>query len=271
MNRSGEAPATERAKLDHQARKVKRQAVLTWPDAAFNLRPTRAEDGRLEQLSNFVLAFPMLVFAMVAHEYAHAAVALRQGDDTAYMLGRVTLNPIPHIDPVMSILVPVLIWIASHGAYTFGGAKPVPVNSRKFRNFVKGDLLVSVAGVATNLLLAVVCALLFILLGLGAGLAPGVVPVFRTAQQMVVYGMFINLILCFFNLIPIPPLDGSHLLYHALPPRAGAWYRGLNRYGYLLIGALIFLGRDLLPILLTPAYVGMNLLLRVVSPYSLGL
>jgi Zn-dependent protease len=271
MDRSGTAPATARPKLDPRGRKVKRQAALTWPNAAFNLRPTRAEDGRLEQLSNFVLAFPMLVFAMVAHEYAHAAVALRQGDDTAYMLGRVTLNPIPHIDPVMSILVPALIWIASHGAYTFGGAKPVPVNSRKFRNYVKGDLLVSVAGVATNLLLAAVCAVIFILLGLVAELAPAAVPVLRTAQRMVVYGMFINLILCFFNLIPIPPLDGSHLLYHALPPRAGAWYRGLNRYGYLLIGALIFLGRDLLPILLTPAYVGMNFLMRVVSPYSLGL
>jgi Zn-dependent protease len=213
----------------------------------------------------------MLVFAMVAHEYAHAAVALRQGDDTAYMLGRVTLNPIPHIDPVMSIIMPALIWFASHGAYTFGGAKPVPVNPRKFRNYVKGDLLVSAAGVATNLFLALVCAVFFILLGMGAGLVPQLVPVFHTAQQMVVYGMWINLLLCFFNLIPVPPLDGSHLLYHALPPRAGAWYRGLNRFGYLPIFALIFLGRDVLPILLSPAYIGMSYLMRLVSPFSVGL
>ena len=212
----------------------------------------------------------MLVFAMVAHEYAHAAVALRQGDDTAYMLGRVTLNPIPHIDPVMSIIMPALIWYASSGAYTFGGAKPVPVNSRKFRNYVKGDLLVSAAGVATNLLLALVCAGVFIILGMVAGGVPGVVPIFHTAQQMMVYGIWINLILCFFNLIPIPPLDGSHLLYHALPPKAGAWYRGLNRFGYLPIFALIFLGRGILPILLTPAYVGMRYLMRVVSPYTVG-
>jgi Zn-dependent protease len=74
----------------------------------------------------------MLVFAMVAHEYAHAAVALQQGDDTAYTLGRVTLNPLPHIDPVMSLLLPAVLWFASNGQYTFGGAKPVPVNSRKF-------------------------------------------------------------------------------------------------------------------------------------------
>jgi Zn-dependent protease len=209
----------------------------------------------------------MLVFAMVAHEYAHAAVALRQGDDTAYMLGRVTLNPLPHIDPVMSIILPALLFFGTNGAYTFGGAKPVPVNSRKFRNYVKGDLLVSVAGVATNLVLAVLSAGVFVLLGLLAEVLPQAASVLSTAQRMMMYGIWINLLLCFFNLIPIPPLDGSHLLYHALPPKAGAWDRGLYRFGYLPIFALIFLGRDLLPILLTPAYLGLSVLMRVVSPY----
>ncbi|MEA2712438.1 MAG: hypothetical protein QOK27_399, partial [Gemmatimonadales bacterium] len=93
----------------------------------------------------------------------------------------------------------------------------------------------------------------------------------HTAQQMMVYGIWLNLILCFFNLIPIPPLDGSHLLYHALPPRAGAWYRGLNRFGYLPIFALIFLGRGILPILLAPALFGSNYLMRIIAPYSVGL
>ena len=212
----------------------------------------------------------MLVFAMVAHEYAHAAVALRQGDDTAYMLGRVTLNPLPHIDPVMSIIMPALIWYASGGAYTFGGAKPVPVNSRKFRNYVKGDLLVSVAGVATNLVLALLCAGIFIIVGVIGSVLPGAPTLIRPFQLMMVYGIWINLLLCFFNLIPIPPLDGSHLLYHALPPRAGAWYRGLSRFGYLPIFALIFFGRDLLPKLLTPAYLLNNYLMRIISPYSVG-
>jgi Zn-dependent protease len=244
---------------------------LTWFSAAFNVRRPRAKDGRLEQLSNFVLALPMLVFAMVAHEYAHAVVALRQGDDTAYMLGRVTLNPLPHIDPWMSIAMPALIWFATNGAYTFGGAKPVPVNPRKFRNYVKGDLLVSAAGVTTNLLLSLVCAGIFIVLGMAAGLVPQAVPVFHTAQQMMVYGIWLNLILCFFNLIPVPPLDGSHLLYHALPPRAGAWYRGLNRFGYLPIFVLIFLFRPVMLILLAPATIGMTYLMRVISPYSVGL
>lgn len=212
----------------------------------------------------------MLVFAMVAHEYAHAVTALRQGDDTAYMLGRVTLNPLPHIDPWMSILFPAAIWFLSHGAYSFGGAKPVPVNPRKFRNYVKGDLLVSVAGVATNLVLALVCSVLFVLLGLLAISMPQAVPVLDTAQRMFTYGIWLNLILCFFNLIPIPPLDGSHLLYHALPPRAGSWYRGLQRFGYLPIFLLVFVFRDAMGFLLSPAVKGMQFLMHVILPFSVG-
>jgi Zn-dependent protease len=270
LSRSGAGPEAEPENIGYRACKVKQETALTWFSAAFNLRRPRPKDGRLEQLSNFVLALPMLVFAMVAHEYAHAVTALRQGDDTAYLLGRVTLNPLPHIDPWMSLAMPALIWFATNGAYTFGGAKPVPVNPSKFRNYVRGDLLVSAAGVATNLVLSLVCAVVFILLGLAAGLLPPVVPVFHTAQQMMVYGIWLNLILCFFNLIPVPPLDGSHLLYHALPPRAGAWYRGLNRFGYLPIFVLIFLFRPVMLVLLAPAILGMRYLMRIISPYSLG-
>jgi Zn-dependent protease len=212
----------------------------------------------------------MLVFAMCAHEYAHAATALRQGDDTAYRLGRVTLNPLPHIDPWMSILMPALIWFGSHGQYTFGGAKPVPVDSRKFKDYVKGDLLVSVAGVATNLLLALVCSVVFVLLGLLAASFPSAIPVLDTAQRMMVYGIWLNLVLCFFNLIPVPPLDGSHLIYHALPPRAGSWYRGLQRFGYLPLFILLFLFPPVVAILLTPAYAIRNVLLRVILPFHVG-
>jgi len=212
----------------------------------------------------------MLVFAMCAHEYAHAAVALRQGDDTAYRLGRVTLNPLPHIDPWMSILLPALIWFGSHGQYTFGGAKPVPVDPRKFKDYVKGDLLVSVAGVATNLMLALICSVGFVLLGLVAPSVPSAIPVLDTAQRMMIYGIWLNLILCFFNLIPVPPLDGSHLVYHALPPRAGTWYRGLDRLGYLPLFILLFLFPPVVSILLTPAYAIRNALLRVILPFHVG-
>ena len=212
----------------------------------------------------------MLIFAMVAHEYAHAVTALQQGDDTAYTLGRVTLNPLPHIDPWMSLLLPALLWFGSGGRFTFGGAKPVPVNSRKFRHFRKGDILVSAAGVTTNLFLSVVFAVLFVLLGmLGRGL-PAAATAFDTAQRMMVYGIWLNLVLCFFNLIPVPPLDGSHLLYHALPPRAGAWYRDLGRFGYLPLFALLFLFRPAVDLLLAPARHGMVLLLRLILPFSVG-
>jgi Zn-dependent protease len=212
----------------------------------------------------------MLVFAMVAHEYAHAVTALQQGDDTAYTLGRVTLNPVPHIDPWMSLLLPALLWFGSGGRFTFGGAKPVPVNSRKFRNYVRGDLIVSAAGVTTNLLLALVFSVLFVVLGLIARQVPGAAAAFDTAQRMMVYGIWLNLVLCFFNLIPVPPLDGSHLLYHALPPRAGAWYRGLGRFGYLPLFALMFVFRPVIDFLLTPARNGMILLLRLILPFSVG-
>lgn len=212
----------------------------------------------------------MLVFAMVAHEYAHAAVALHEGDDTAYTLGRVTLNPIPHIDPVMSLLLPAALWFASSGQYTFGGAKPVPVNSRKFRNFKRGDLLVSAAGVTTNFLLAFVWSFVFVLLGLLAQAAPAAGPTLETAQRMMVFGIQINLLLCFFNLLPVPPLDGSHLMYHALPPRAGNWYRGLQRFGYLPLFIMLFVFRGAMGVILTPVVVMMRLLGGWIAPYQIA-
>jgi Zn-dependent protease len=213
----------------------------------------------------------MLVFAMVAHEYAHAVVALQQGDDTAYVLGRVTLNPIPHIDPWMSLLLPALLWFGSNGQYTFGGAKPVPINSRKFRNYRKGDILVSAAGVVTNFFLSLVWSLVFILLGLVSRVFPAGGAVLETAQRMMLHGIWLNLLLCFFNLIPIPPLDGSHLVYHALPPNAGSWYRGLQRFGYLPLFALMFLFRPAMVFLLTPAIKMMSLLGVLIGPYQVAL
>jgi Zn-dependent protease len=210
----------------------------------------------------------MLVFAMTAHEYAHAAVALHEGDDTAYTLGRVTLNPIPHIDPWMSIVLPALLFFGSGGAFTFGGAKPVPINSRKFHNFRRGDILVSSAGVITNFLLALAFSALYVALGLVARSMPDAGEVFQTAQRMMDYGVRLNLILCFFNLIPIPPLDGSHLFYHILPARAGAWYRGLARFGYLPLFILLFVFRPVVAVLLTPVSLMLGILGRLYLPYQ---
>ena len=210
----------------------------------------------------------MLVFAMTAHEYAHAATALHQGDDTAYSLGRVTLNPVPHLDPWMSLLLPALLWFGSDGRFTFGGAKPVPVNSRKYRNFRRGDILVSSAGVIVNFFLSMLWALAFILLGLLWRAFPDGGAVLETAQRMMLYGIWLNLILCFFNLIPLPPLDGSHLVYHVLPPRAGLWYRGLQRFGYLPLFVLMFLFQPVMMFLLTPAFAVRSLLFGVIAPYQ---
>lgn len=210
------------------------------------------------------------MFSLVAHEYAHGVAALRQGDDTAYMLGRLTLNPLPHIDPVMSVLMPALLLFVSGGRFAFGGAKPVPVNPRKYRNYKRGDIIVSAAGVVTNLGLSLACALLFVLLGFVATMFPDLVPVMDTAQRMMMWGVWLNLILCCFNLIPIPPLDGSHLFYHLLPPALGARYRSIQRFGMLPLLAIMLLAPSVFNWLLGPAYYGMGLLQHLIVPYAVG-
>lgn len=210
------------------------------------------------------------MFSLVAHEYAHGVAALRQGDDTAYMLGRLTLNPLPHIDPVMSVLMPALLLFVSGGRFAFGGAKPVPVNPRKYRNYKRGDIIVSAAGVVTNLGLSLACALLFVLLGFVATLFPDLVPVLDTAQRMMMWGVWLNLILCCFNLIPIPPLDGSHLFYHLLPPALGARYRSIQRFGMIPLLAIMLLAPSVFNWLLGPAYYGMGLLQHLIVPYAVG-
>src|SRR5256885_7216261 len=136
---------------------------------------------------------------MVAHEYAQAAAAYRQGDDPAFMLGRLTLNPLKHIDPLMTVIVPVMLWYASHGAFLFGAAKPVPVNPRKYRHYRRGDIIVSLAGIATNLGLFVACTGLYAVTGLVARVAPAATDTLALLQLMLYYGMLLNLVLAFFN------------------------------------------------------------------------
>jgi len=186
---------------------------------------------------------PVLLFSVVAHEYAHAEAAYRQGDDTAYMLGRLTLNPLKHIDPVMTIAFPVVLWFASGGTFTFAAAKPVPVTPRKYRHFRKGDIIVSLAGIATNLALFVVAAGLFAVVGLVASALPSLAGPSTILQRMLAYGMWLNLLLAFFNLLPIPPLDGSHVFKYVLPPETALKYRQLYALGYLPIVAFLLFVR----------------------------
>ena len=205
-------------------------------------------------MTDFVLALPILLFSVVAHEYAHAWTAYRQGDDTAHALGRLTLNPLPHIDPWMSVIFPLGLYyvtsLAGH-PFTFGAAKPVPIDPRKFRHLRRGDLVVSSAGIVTNLFLGAACAALFGMVGWAAGAAPALDGLLGTLQRMLVIGVLLNFTLAVFNLVPIPPLDGSHLLYHALPPAWGARYQRLGRYGFLVVFAL-FLVPGLWDVILWP-------------------
>lgn len=206
---------------------------------------------------------------MVAHEYAHAEAAYRQGDDTAYMVGRLTMNPLKHIDPFMTVLLPILLWVSSHGQYTFGAAKPVPVNPRKYRRYVRGDVIVSLAGIATNLALFAVFTGAFAVVGILGRSVPALADTMGLLQRMAVFGMSFNLILAFFNLIPIPPLDGSHAFYHVLPPAAGARYRAFGRFGFLPIMALTYFLPGVFQIILWPAGQLMRLGIDVVGGFRL--
>lgn len=192
----------------------------------------------MEQL---LTALPVLIFSIVLHEVAHGWMARREGDPTAAMLGRLTLNPIPHIDPIGSILVPAVM-ILMPGGFIFGWAKPVPVNPRNFRNYKRGDILVSLAGVAVNFLLGIAFALVMAAAMWGARLFPGASATWQVLMDMAQFGILINFVLMLFNLLPIPPLDGSHVMYHLLPPRLGMRYREMGRYGMLLVLAFLFFG-----------------------------
>lgn len=192
----------------------------------------------MEQL---LIALPVLILSIVLHEVAHGWVARLEGDPTAAMLGRLTLNPISHIDPIGSILVPAMLTLLGSGVI-FGWAKPVPVNPRNFRNYKRGDILVSLAGVTVNFLLAIVFAVVLAGAVWGSRLLPAAAGTWTILMEMAQYGILINFVLMLFNLIPIPPLDGSHVLYHLLPPALGARFRELGRYGMLFVFAFLFLG-----------------------------
>ena len=200
---------------------------------------------------DLILIIPVLLFSIVVHEVAHAWVAYQEGDPTAAQLGRITLNPLPHIDPMGSILVPAALYYFG-GGILFGWAKPVPVNPRNYRNYRRGDIRVSLAGIVSNLILAALSAVALIgVLRLG-GASPDGPEFLVTLAQALNYALYINLILAWFNLLPIPPLDGSHVLYHMLPPRLGARYREAGRYGVTLLFFAVFLFPQAIALLLAP-------------------
>ena len=192
----------------------------------------------MDQVGTFLLIAPILLFSMVAHEYAHGYAALRQGDPTAYQLGRLTWNPVRHIDPFMTIIVPLILFFTHMPI--IGGAKPVPVNPRNYRRFKRGDIIVSLAGVATNLVIAVLCAPLIIVVGLIGHAVPTLASSLALLQVMLTYGIVFNLVLVLFNLFPIPPLDGSHVVKHLLPPAWSLRYQQFGRFGFIVLLLLLF-------------------------------
>ncbi len=189
---------------------------------------------------SLLLLIPLLVFSVVVHEVAHGWVALKQGDDTALRLGRLTLNPFPHLDPVGSVILPALL--AFSGAPVLGWAKPVPVDPSKYRHFRRGDILVSLAGVAANLLLVLLFALVLVVVVRVGGGMPAQGSAAGMLVLMMMAGIQVNLALIVFNLIPIPPLDGSHVVAQLLPPRLAARYVEVGRYGMVILFGLLFLG-----------------------------
>jgi Zn-dependent protease len=191
-----------------------------------------ADENVPATLYKIIIVAPPILFSIILHEIAHGLVAKRLGDDTATRAGRLTLNPIPHIDPIGSILLP-LILVLSGSHYVFGWAKPVPVRFAYLRNPKRDMVAVALAGPGTNLILAVICAVLanaFAQMGL------------QTLGLMAMVGLQINVVLAVFNLLPILPLDGGRVLFGLLPLPAARAYARMERFGMLIVMALLFSG-----------------------------
>jgi len=192
-------------------------------------------------ISNMIIGFAVLLMAAILHEIAHAITAEKLGDPTARKLGRISLNPIRHIDPFLTIILPgVLILSGSH--VIFGGAKPVPVNPNYFSSPRRGMALVAAAGPISNIILAALGFALLQFLGFSGAL--------RSMPHMAVYfiavtliqWIIINIILAAFNLFPLPPLDGGRIVTGLLPKKLAASYARVEPFGLLIIFALLYTG-----------------------------
>ncbi|MEP6620491.1 MAG: site-2 protease family protein [bacterium] len=228
----------------------------------------------MHTIQTILLVAPILLFSVIAHEIAHGYAALQQGDRTALEAGRLSWNPLKHIDPYLTVILP-LIMLTGSAAFggrlvVFGGAKPVPVDPRNYKHIRRGDIIVSLAGVFTNLLIALGCALVIVLTGL---LARGVValePSVGILQAMMVFGIQLNFVLIFFNLLPIPPLDGSHVMKYLLPRPLAIRYVQFGRYGMIILILLLFIpaGDVVLRTWLKPANSATDFLLQSVQSFA---
>ena len=189
-----------------------------------------------------IIQLPPLMLAISVHEMAHGYMAFRKGDYTAKLMGRVTLNPIKHIDPVGTVLVPIMLAFSGTGVI-FGWARPVPVNSFNFKSPRRDNAIVSLAGPASNFALAVIFAFLYrILLWFPGYTSVFSSPVLKPLAAMIVFGIHISVILGVLNLIPVHPLDGSHIVEGLLPARQAQIYSRHERYGFIILLLLLFTG-----------------------------
>lgn len=195
-------------------------------------------------IATIVFEIIVLLFSAILHEIAHGYMALRLGDETARRAGRLTLNPLVHLDPFASILMPLFLLWASSGRFFFAAAKPVPYDPRNLKDPRRGSALIALAGPATNFLLAFIFGMV---IRIGTAIVPsgGATENLVALLSVIVY---INLILGIFNLVPIPPLDGSRILFAALPqnPETLRIFLVLERWGFFLVLLFVFFGFDVL-------------------------
>lgn len=195
----------------------------------------------MTQVSELAISLPVLLFSVIVHECAHGWTAERFGDPTARAMGRLTLNPLPHIDPFGTVLLPIIM--ALSGLRVLGWAKPVPVNFQNLRNPKKDILWVGISGPVVNILMAITSALL-----LKMPFIFNIVPL----QYMLAVSVQINIILAVFNMTPIPPLDGSRFVYSLLPDKIAHYYGSLEKYGFFVLLILMYTG--ILDKLIGPLY-----------------
>ncbi len=210
----------------------------------------------LSLLQRIVVWILPVIFAITVHEVAHGWVAKRYGDNTASLLGRLTLNPIKHMDLVGTLILPGILLLTGTG-FIFGWAKPVPVDARNFKNPRHDMAIVALAGPVANLLMALGWALLA-----RVGVTVGIESISMPLIYMGIAGISINLALALLNLLPIPPLDGSRILTGILPNRLAWQYNQLERYGFIILLVLLYT-KVLNVILEYPMYVAQNLFMSI--------
>ena len=185
-----------------------------------------------------IWALPILL-AITLHEVAHGYVAYCCGDNTAKMFGRLSLNPIRHIDPIGTVVLPLVIGVLTNFSFLFGYAKPVPINWNQLRHPKRDMILVAIAGPLSNIIMAFIWAGLF---KIASMLQPETSMAALFLLMSARAGIIVNLILAFLNLIPIPPLDGSRVLLSFLPPKQALWFTAIEPYGFIVLTLLAFTG-----------------------------